>query len=667
MPLRRPLTTAIKTSHALRDLIGEFFVSKNEASLLFFTLLASSPIPNLAVANDVLPPPDAETIVVTASRREQNIQDVQASVEVVSRAQIEATAGGTLIQSLAQAVGVDARTAGATSSITIRGSTSSDVLVLFDGLPRTSKYGITNLNNFPVEDVERIEIVRGPMSALYGADASGGVVNVITKAPGVGPAATVRTTWSAQDNGDRAGLGLAATFRLGDEALGHRISVDFRNADPFRFLETNPNFDLIGIKHFSATYNGGAKLANGNKWRWTLEAFDQNDTSPAFLAPALPARPQGQGYTRFEREQRFYAALDHVRALGAGTLDLNASFSTSDGSTNRSFPSIETTKFDQFLAQGRWSVEMGQHNLLVGGGFQRDELAVSINGAKASRDNYNAYIQNEWALTDAITVLAGVRYDDFTLFGSTTNPRASIGWKGQSGLFARIGYGTAFRAPTSLEQFSRFTRGRFIILGSPDLVPEESKTEELVAGWRGKIGSVEAVWHRSEITNLVETFSPAVPPINGLIVTQYRNRASADIEGLEIIGRLRPMQALLLDASWEQLDVTDGITGARLNGRYENALKASATLVLGRFEATLRYRGLMGLWGPNPAIRGSAPFATDYELTDLIVKTRITDKLDLTIGLNNLGDELTPVNYTSTGNGDDPAGRNFFVTLRANF
>lgn len=293
-------------------------MSKIKNSLLLYTVLASAPLPSLVMAQSTVPQAAAETIVVTASRRPQNIEDVQASVQVVGQAQIATTAGASLIQSLSQAVGVDARTSGANSSITIRGSSSNDVLVLFDGLPRTAKYGITNLNNFPVEDVERIEIVRGPMSALYGANASGGVINVITKVPGVGPNATIRTTWSGNDDGERSGVGLAATFRLGDETLGHRISIDARVAEPFRFVETNPNYDLSGIKHFSATYTGGAKTAHGDLWRWTLEAYDQNDTSDALLAATPPARPIAQPYNRFEREQRFYSALDYTGKLGAG-------------------------------------------------------------------------------------------------------------------------------------------------------------------------------------------------------------------------------------------------------------------------------------------------------------------------------------------------------------
>lgn len=633
-------------------------------------LLAAAALPALAPTPTWAEEPDndVETVVVTAARLPQAISDVQASIQVVARTQIDRFAGSSVTQALSQAVGVDARTSGANSSITIRGSSSSDVLLLFDGLERTAKYGIANLNNFPVEDVERIEIVRGPMSALYGANASGGVVNIITKAPGVGPDATVRGTWTGDDHGDRSGFALSGSVNLGDEDFGHRFTFENRHAHPFRFVATSPNYDLSGIKHLSTSYAGQLRTGRGDRIRWTLERFSQKDESPGLLAATPPRQPVATPYTRFERETRYFGALGYSGPVGTGELALDAAFSTSDGSTNRSFPTVETTRFDQTTLQARWGAELGRHEILLGGGFKRDDVDVSINSVAAKRDNWNAYVQDEWKLTDSLTVVAGVRYDDFTLFGSSVNPRGSIGWKGSSGLFARVGYGTAFRAPTPLEQYSRFTRGRFIILGSTTLVPEESETFEGAVGWRGGLGSIEVAYHNSDVKNLVETFSPTTPPINGLLVTQYRNRASADLSGFELSGRFRPFEPLVVDASWEHLKATDGSTGARLTGRYKDALKASATLALGRVEATVRYRGLLGLWGSNPAIRPSPPpFATDFETLDVVVKATLTEWADLTVGINNLSDNLTPINYTATGSIEDPAGRNIFVSLRATF
>lgn len=609
---------------------------------------------------------EEEVVVVTASRRPQAIADVQASVQVVSRTEIERHAGASVTQALTAAVGVDARTSGANSSVTIRGFSPNDTLILFDGLPRPAKYGISNLNLFAVEDVQRIEIVRGPMSALYGANAAGGVVNVITRPPGEGPDASVAFTWSGTDEGDRSGLGVAATFRLGDADFGHRVGFDVRSAEPFRFAASPPLDDLSGINHFSASYAGARALTGDRRLTWGIEAYSQNDVASGFLAAAPPVRPAGEAFDRFERETRFFGHVGFDGTVGPGLLSVDATYSTSDGSTNRSHPLIETTDFNQSLVQARYSLDIGDHALLLGAGFQRDDLSVSINSRAATRDNWHAFAQDVWKLGAGFTLLAGVRFDDFTLFGSSTNPRLSLGWNGAGGLFARAGYGTAFRAPTAIENYSRFTRGRFIILGSEALVPEETETGEVAIGWRGQRGAVEVVWHRSDVTNLIETFQPGTT-LNGLIISQYRNRATADLSGVEVAVRFRPLATLVLDASYEALTAEDGATGARLVGRYENAVRLGITWEIGPLELSVRHRGLLGLWGPNPAIRGSAPFASDFETTDLVARWAFSDAASLTLGINNLGDELTPVNYSTVGAIEDPPGRNVFVTLRRSF
>ena len=126
------------------------------------------------------------TVVVTAASYAQPVQDVQASVQVVTHRDIEATPAITLLDTLDQAVGVDTRGTSLNSTVSMRGMTSSGTLILYDGLRRTQKYGSRDIDLYGVEDVDQIEIVRGPMSALYGADASGGVINVITRQPKLG-------------------------------------------------------------------------------------------------------------------------------------------------------------------------------------------------------------------------------------------------------------------------------------------------------------------------------------------------------------------------------------------------------------------------------------------------------------------------------------------------
>ncbi len=603
-----------------------------------------------------------DTIVVTAGRREQPISDVQASVEVISSDEIQTFTGASVTEVLRQSVGVDARTSGANSTIAVRGqmpNAGSAVLFLFDGLPRTGKFGNVNLNNFPVEDVERIEIIRGPMSALYGANASGGVINVITKPAGEGAPLSVRvlggTSLSDEGEGrETVSIGASTNFSTGD--VGHRVSLDWRNAEPYRFDDTVGVDDLSGIDHLSLTYSGAANTGETGRLRWTVEAYAQDDRSDGRTTT-------GTAFERFEQEDRYYGSLGYDVDLGPGSLALEASYGFSDGKVNRSFPGPdETTEYTQSLVQGRYFLPLGSHNLLVGAGAQTDEIDVSILTEVGEETNLFAFVQDEWDISDRIKLIAGLRVDDFDAFGSQVVPRLSIGSRG-NGFSWRAGYGEAFRAPSVLEQYSRFTRGRFLITGSPDIEPEESKTWEAAIGWRGTKGNVELVYHDTEITNLIQA-APNGQVSGGLLVFAYQNIQEADISGVELTGGYDLGGGFAIDASYEYLDATDGLTGARLNGRARNTIKAALRWENGPWDMTLRGRHIGDLWGIDPVDRTRPAFASDYAVADFQIGYQLSPELALSFGVENIFDELTPLNWSSTGSIEDPAGRYTYLSLR---
>jgi len=602
-----------------------------------------------------------DTVVVTAGRREQSIADVQASIDVITSNEIERYTGASVTEVLRQSVGVDARTSGANSTVALRGqipNAGSAVLFLFDGLPRTGKFGVPNLNNFPVEDVEQVEIIRGPMSALYGANASGGVINVITKPAGEGAPLSLRVLggMSASDEGEGRetfAVGASSNFKTGE--VGHRVSLDWRTSEPFRFDDTVGVDDLTGIDHLSLTYSGQTQTGETGRLHWTLEGYTQDDRSD-------DSTRTGTAFERFEQEDRYFGALTYDVDLGPGSLTLEGSHGFSDGKVNRSFPGPdEVTEFTQSLFQGRYNIDLGDHHFLFGAGAQRDEIDVSILTEVGEETNLFAFAQNDWDISEHIRLIAGLRVDDFDAFGTQVVPRLSIGSRGD-GLTWRVGYGEAFRAPSVIEQFARFNRGRFLIVGVPDIDPEESKTWEAALGWRGAKGRVELVYHDTEVTNLIQA-SPNGQVENGLLVFAYQNIQEADISGVELSGSYDLGSGITFDGSYEYLDATDG-SGARLNGRAENTFKASVTLQRDRWDLTIRGRHIGDLWGIDPADRVRPAFSSDYTVADMQIGYQLNEATVLSVGVENMFDELTPLNWSSTGAIEDPAGRYAYVSLR---
>lgn len=608
-------------------------------------------------------------IVVTATRREQPISDVQASVEVITRDELDRTSGSTVIEALRYATGLDARSSGANSTVTIRGqipNAGTSVLILVDGLPRPAKFGIDNLNLIGIDSVERIEIIRGPMSALYGADAAGGVVNIITKAPdGIGGSLRSTLGMAASADGDgRQTLNLGGTAFYNTETTAHRISADARFAKPFAFDGETVD-DLPGISHLGLAYSGRLSFGADHEMSLTLEAFRQRDHS-------TQSTRSGATFTQVEKETRLFGALGYVGQIGPGELTLEASHGYTDGSANRSAV-VESTEFSQTVLQGRYflpieDTAIGDHALLFGTGFRRDDIEVDIFPSSDARNNWHLLVQNEWVPTDWLSVVAGVRVDHFSDFGTHVVPRVTAGSRGD-GFTWRLGFGEAFRAPSLIEQNSRFVRGRFLILGDPDIEAEETLSYEAAIGWRGERGRIEAIYHRSDITNLIDTVTrPGADPDTGLIVVQYDNVDEALIQGVELVGEIEPLDGLTFGGSYEYLDAKDGLTDQRLQDRARHTVKLSATYQDGPFAATVRGRGFFDYFAIDAgAPRGTAPESSNFGTMDVNLRYDINDVVSLSLGVDNIFDRQVPDNYNSNGAIEDPAGRFVYLTTEVSF
>jgi outer membrane cobalamin receptor len=605
-----------------------------------------------------------QEIVVTAAGRAQALADVQASVEVVDRKAIERYSGASVTEILRSAAGIDARTSGPNESVSIRGQKSNGTLILFDGMPRTGTYGSTNLNNFPLEEVERIEIIRGPMSALYGADALGGVVNIITKRPGLTPGKRFTTTLGIRpDDGQRPAANLSASAEAGDEFAGQRFSLDARFADGYALPGTTIGEDFSAISHLAVTYSGAYSPTDETDLRWRLEAFRQDDRRDAYSPPA-PPQP-GLEYTALEQEDRFAGEVSLRQRMGDGELTVQGLTSYSEGMSNRSFPSPdEETRHFKGHTQARYDLQLGDHMLSTAVGARYDHIDVDINSQVGRQTQLFALAQDEWLINDWLSVTAGVRLDHFDSFGSTVNPRVVVGSRGD-GFTWRAGFGTAFRAPTVLEQYSTFNRGRFLIVGNPDLQPETSRSYEVAVGWRDASWSAELVYHNSRVEDLITTHQTS-RVVNGLVVTEYTNVDSAKIQGVELTGSWQALDNLELSGSLEYLDAHDGVTGERLTERYRTAYRLSATYTKGPWDFTGRVRGMQGYFAPDPNVRGATPFNSGFTVVDLNVGYEINENLKLNFGVDNVFNEDFPINYSTSRYRED-AGRFAYVSLRGSF
>lgn len=613
-----------------------------------------------------------QTIVVTASTRAQPIADVQAAVQVISQRELQSYAGTSLTEALQLATGVDARANGANSTLAIRGiitNAGSPVLVLVDGLRRTAKYAGTNLNLIALEDVERIEIVRGPMSALYGADATGGVVNIITKpvAQAREGSGSVRATFGQVQGGQRETATAGGTLNFGLAGARHRVSLEVRDRGLFRYDPTAVTADLGNIDETFASYSGEFAFTPDHHLGWAAEYMSQRDTSPGLLAAAPPTRPTATTFEGYEEERRTFHALRWRGALGPGQLMADVSSGRSVATTTRAFPTLETTDYRQQQAQVRYALELGPHALVAGAGRATDDLDISITSQRTERTNDHALLQDEWRIGGGFKLLGGARHDRFSDFGSVTTPRVALSWTGGAWT-VRLGHGEAFRAPSVLEQYSRFFRGRFLIIGDPSLQPEENRTDEVALAWHGSAGSVELTVFDSHIDNLIQSVTrprEASDPATVLSRSQYANVAQARIKGAELQGHWRLLPALSAQWGGDYLDAKDTTTGARLTQRARWLGRLGLRYTEGPVAVELRTRQYRNYWNADPNVRGSAPFASRYGTADLRVDWAVVPGLTWALGIDNLEGRRQPINWSNTGATMDPPGR--FVYLNGRY
>ncbi|MFN8066825.1 MAG: TonB-dependent receptor [Vicinamibacterales bacterium] len=615
-------------------------------------------------------------VVITASSTPQGVQDVQASAEIVTAEDLRAYPGNNVTEALKLVSGVDARSSGANASVSIRGFSASGgaaVLLLSDGLRRTGKYGATNLNLLELESVDRVEVVRGPMSALYGADATGGVVNVISRPirRSSTPTGSARIQAGGMSGGQRATLVEGASIEFGARATGHRVSVEQRNRGLFRFdPSTAGAADLSRIDETFVGYQGDASLPGFRSLRWDAEVVNQDDTGPGLLAASPPARPAPEPYRIREQEQRYFGALHFAGVAGPGALQIDAAFGRSAGETTRSYPAIERTRFGQLQAQARYYLRARAHAVVLGSGLLRDAISISnFLSTSPVRTNPSLFAQDEWRLGAGVSLLAGVRADRFTDFGQVVTPRGSLLLK-RGHWSLRGGYGQAFRAPSVTEQYSSFLRGRFLITGNPDLVPERNRTWEVAAAWRRQSFDAEVTWFDSRVDNLIQSISqPRQPqdPSSVSLRSVYANVAAARLRGVEAASTWRATSWLVVTGGWDYLDAVDRTTGARLTGRARANARGALRVERGRWRIDLRGRQYIGFYAADPNTRTGPAFETNYGTADMKVELKLTPMLSVSGGVDNVRNRRQPVNFSSTGAILEPPARYGYVGARLGF
>ena len=462
-------------------------------------------------------------VVVTAARVAEPVTDSLASVIVITREEIERTQAPDLLELLRLRAGVDVNRTGGIGQSTgffLRGTASNQSLVLIDGIRVASaNSGLFDFAHLPLEQIERIEIVRGPRASWWGADAIGGVIQVFTRTPD-GPVVRARGgTYSTF--GGSAGYG-ARGERGGFQAtIGGETSDGFNATTPDNF-SFDPDDDGYINRHLTV---GGDTTLGSQRLSGTAIAtradveFDQGRTDAR--NHSLGATLAGPLATRWT----------HSLTLGSAREDL----------TTPAFFAL----FHSRRETADWlnQFEVGDDTRL-GAGLNYVHEAGETRDTFSGEPQYEATRTNRAAFANVRTRAGAfdgeiaARHDDNSAFGGESTFQAAGAWRFDGGrVFAS--YGEGFRAPTLNELYSPGFGGLFA--GNPDLDPERSRSAELGVDWSAGKHDVALRTYRTRIRDLVD--------FSGGDTFQAINVKRAEIDGAELEWDWRSASGWTLGAS----------------------------------------------------------------------------------------------------------------------
>lgn len=585
---------------------------------------------------------DLDDVVVTATRTPVSANAVLAPVEVIDRDMIARSQARSLPELLRGRAGIAISNQGGPGKLTtlfMRGAESDHVLVLVDGVRvGSATSGLVSFQDLPLSMIDRVEIVRGPRSSLYGSEAIGGVIQVFTRRDrgGLAPRASA-TVGSHGRREASAGIGSGSdTAWFGIDAAYQRTdginACDVATPTPFSggcFIAA-PQPDADGYRNRSLSLRGGFDLG---------DAFE-------FDARALHAEGQNEfdgDFTDYsETTQRVLGGRARWTASDALTVQLGVGRNTdaSDNFLGDAFTGHFDTDRDSAHLQADLALA-ADHLLTFGADWLRDRVDSSTAFDRTMRDNRAVFGQYQGVL-GTHSLQAALRHDDNEQFGEATTGNAAWGLTLGERWRISAGYGTAFKAPTFNELY-------FPFFGNPDLRPEESRSWDAgVAFDAGAVG-----WR-------LDAFDTRVDDLIAYDAALFlpNNIERARLRGAEL-GVDMELAAWAVAGSVSVLDTENRSDGFNAGNELPRRARRSARLDLDRAFGDLR----IGLTGVAEGARFDDVANTrrlgGYATLDVRAEYTLTPAWTVQARLANVLDR----DYETASFYNQP-GREWFVTLR---
>lgn len=618
--------------------------------LLLTAAVVAASLPVLA--DDVKKSNQEETLV-TATRVEQPVYKSLASVSVVTREDIVNSSALSLPELLGGLPGIDFITSGgrgSSSAIYTRGTSSDHTLILIDGVRSASATsGTTDLQRIPLDQIERIEVVRGPRSSLYGAEAIGGVIQIFTRQPEGG---TVTAEIGSDD------MRKASFSYGGGDQTKYKVTAGHEKTNGFDNTERDGTIDddNDGYEELSLSMSVNHKFDNN----WAVGvAGTIIDTTSEFDSG-------GDDYTD-SINQSIIASVDApINELLQATFEIAQYKDESE--TFGSNSSIFDTKRSAAESQLDYTFSTNQV-LSAGLEYYNDEVESTSGFTEESRYNRAYFLQYQGEI-DLISVSGSFRSDDNESFGRNNTRSFSLGYNIAKDTLVSVSYGSAFKAPTFNDlyypplAFSYSFGGdnyTYAYSGNPDVKPEESESYEIMIRSTWKDIKWTASYYETDIENLielVETYS-FTPPNNFITDATVGNISNVNITGAEFTADFE-VSGWDIHNAISYTDPKDEDTDELIDDRARGKINVSASKAIGDFK--------IGLHWLAQSHRFTTQSFTKYRLAgynkvDVSAKYELGRSTTLTAKVNNIFDNDYVVNKSFTGSNYQTPGVNFTLAV----
>ena len=624
--------------------------------LLLFAILSSAASENDTSETD--PAVELEPVVVTATRTPQRLKDTPVITNLITRAEIEATGAENIGEVLEHTAGIIIHRDGHGDGVQLQGLDSEYVLILVDGEPQVGRIaGKLDMARLAVENVERIEIVKGATAALFGNAALGGVINIITRKATSPFSVQVSQTFEQNSTLDSRG-----TLELQRDKLNALLTLSRNYRSPIDLDTSDLTTTIDGYANVTGSARTEYQLTPATSLLFSGQYFTQDQEGISESGPAA--------FDRLGAIENFSGSLGIAHEFSNGTPEVPATLLTSkiyatrydDESTVINRKTAETSSSNlniQDMLKGEVQFDTTlweKHQLTLGGEVIFENLqSQRIKGGERDILTNSLFIQNQFRPISAFALVIGGRLDNHSEFGTHFSPKLSTMYRVTDDFRLRFSYGQGFRAPDFKNLYLDFTNvtSGYRVLGNPNLQPESSHSWNLGLEYQvfnDLLGRVHL--YRNDLHNLIEAERIGQSAAGGSKF-EYQNISKAFTEGVDVEAVIGSIGGFTSTIGYAYLRGADKETGLPLLNRstHSGTLKLAYLHANTGFQVDLRgrYASPWGFFDDGDKVLEPEEMAPSYWVWNLRTSKTLFKMFKASIGCNNIFDFKIPTFYTFTG------------------